>query len=594
MRTIRSMIPQNINQFKSIRSSIMFSFTVVVLLALVIFSQFSLIYTQDALVENSEEYTLQMVEQINSEIDSYISYMENISQMVSKNGFVERYFFADDQESADIYPQLLEQFDIVLEIRPDIYNIAAAASNGRYAINHGKSRLKNYEELQEMTWYQDTIRAKGESVLTPTHVQNAVIGDYQWVVTLSKALKNPLTGKYEGVFFIDLNYSIINSLCEKVSLGNKGYLFVINDNKDIVYHPKQQLVYSGMKKEYIDEVLAQKQGNFVTSEGKDSRLYTACRSEKTGWTVVGVSYMREFMKGWEQTRIVYILGAFVLLLLSMLLAMLLSRQVTRPIRQLKDAMKKVEKGDFTQVALKIKGINEVASLGKAFYIMTEKIQELMEENIQKQKEKRKSELNTLQAQINPHFLYNTLDSIIWMAESRKIPEVIQMTSTLAKLLRQSISNDAEIVPIKKEIEYTESYLTIQKMRYRDQLEFEIDIEERIMNVEIVKLVIQPLVENSIYHGIKNIKRKGKIVITGGFVGKDVVISIRDNGNGMTKECLAHILENKHSSSKSKHVGAFNVHNRLQLYYGDNYGLIYESSLGAGTTVFIKVPGNRGM
>lgn len=225
--------------------------------------------------------------------------------------------------------------------------------------------------------------------------------------------------------------------------------------------------------------------------------------------------------------------------------------------------------------------------------MTDKIQKLMEENTWEQEEKRKNELKALQSQINPHFLYNTLDSIIWMAESGKDQEVVLMTSALGKLLRQSISNEAEKVSIETEISYTRSYLTIQKMRYKDQLEYEIDIDEDIMKKEIVKLVIQPLVENSIYHGIKYLDGKGMIWITGGIVGDDIVLSVRDNGVGIGKDTITKIfegeMEKKSEGRNRNHVGIYNVHNRLQLHYGKKYGLSYRSAPGLGTTVFITIP-----
>ena len=210
----------------------------------------------------------------------------------------------------------------------------------------------------------------------------------------------------------------------------------------------------------------------------------------------------------------------------------------------------------------------------------------------------KSELQALQAQINPHFLYNTLDSIIWMAESGKNEEVVQMTSALAKLLRQSISNEDEIVTVEREIEYTRNYLAIQKLRYRDQLEYIIDIDEEVLHRKIVKLVIQPLVENAIYHGIKYLDGKGMLLILGEIRDGKVVITIRDNGVGMDEETLKHILEKKpepkeKQRKKTSHVGVYNVQNRLQLYYGKEYGLVYESMPGMGTGVSVIIPAEGG-
>ena len=154
-------------------------------------------------------------------------------------------------------------------------------------------------------------------------------------------------------------------------------------------------------------------------------------------------------------------------------------------------MKKVQEGDFSVSDVVVDSENEIGSLTKSFDAMTHRIQELMEQNVYEQEQKRKSELKALQSQINPHFLYNTLDSIIWMAEGKKNEEVVLMTASLARLLRQSISNEDEVVPIINEVEYAKSYLTIQKMRYKDKLEFQIDVDSSILYIPLIKLVLQP-------------------------------------------------------------------------------------------------------
>ena len=187
---------------------------------------------------------------------------------------------------------------------------------------------------------------------------------------------------------------------------------------------------------------------------------------------------------------------------ALLLAYLLSDEITKPIKALEHSMKEVEKGNFAHAALAVRDNNEIGNLSRSFNIMTEEIKNLIDQRDKEQQIKRRSELRALQSQINPHFLYNTLDSIIWMAEWGKNQEVVRMTSSLAKLLRRSISNEQEVVTVAEEVEYTESYLTIQKMRYKDKLEYEIAIEKEILEAKVVKLILQPLVENSIYHGIK--------------------------------------------------------------------------------------------
>ncbi|RDY27958.1 sensor histidine kinase, partial [Lachnotalea glycerini] len=379
-----------------------------------------------------------------------------------------------------------------------------------------------------------------------------------------------------------------NNLCEGISLGSKGYVFIVDSQGRIVYHPRQTLLYSGLKNEKVEEVLQGNQTNFTTSEGDESKLYTVFQSEKTGWTVVGVAYLSELMAGREKTQLAYLMTALFLILISGIIAIILSSEITKPLKELASSMKAVQEGHFEHAEIQVLEKNEIGMLSNSFNIMTQKIKELMEEIVREQKAKRKSELRALQSQINPHFLYNTLDSIIWMSESGKNQEVVLMTASLARLFRQSISNEDEIVSIRSELEYTKSYLTIQKMRYKDKLEFEFDVEEAIQEETIVKLVLQPLVENAIYHGIKYKEGKGFIKITGHREQNDIIISIEDNGKGMSAEELSHIFEKKNNARGSK-VGVNNVNNRLKLYYGSHYGLKYDSKMNDKTIVEVRIP-----
>ena len=578
-------------RFKNIRTSILVSFSVLIISALLIFTVFSMRYTEDAVIENSQDYAMQLVEQVNGNLDTYIDYMENIAYMITRNQdagiFLKDRMLAEDGEK-----RLTEQFQTILDSRPDISNIGILGENGKFLINRGNDNLNSYVTYKEVDWYQKAITQTEEylngrkAVISPSHVQNVIENAYPWVVTLSVPVTDQNTGEALGVFFADLNYSSIDSLGKNISLGNRGYVFIVDDEENIIYHPQQQLLYSGVKSELIAQVLEKDEGSFVVDAGNDSKVYTFRRSEKTGWTVVGVSYLSELMKNRDEIQNVYSLSAVALFIAAIFLASLISREISKPLRILQQSMKEVGE------ELVISGDNEIADLGMSFNLMKRKILQLMEQNVQEQKEKRKNELNAQQSQINPHFLYNTLDSIIWMAESGKNQEVVLMTSSLARLLRQSISNEDEIVTVEREIGYTKSYLTIQKMRYKDQLEFEINVQPDALPMPIVKLVVQPLVENAIYHGIKYAEDKGMIHIDVKLIRKNLVITIADNGPGMEKELLDHILDRREAGekkSKGGRVGVYNVHNRLQLYYGPEYGLSYQSVKGVGTIVSITVP-----
>lgn len=582
---------QNIYQYMNIRTSILISFSTLIVCALLVFVFVSVHYTENMVKSNSVDYTTKIIKQINTDMDSYISSMENISVLVSKNSDVQSYLFEDNSKAKEqtSYKHILELFETVKETRKDICNIAIVGTDGKSIINDGNDSISEYISLYELDWYRNAFLKAGKAFISSSHVQNLIKDNYKWVMTLSRTLRNPYTNEQEGVFFIDLNYNAISDLCENNSLGNKGYVFIIDENGNIIYHPKQQLLYSGLLTENIQDIVGHEDNYFVKKVKGDNYLYTFSKSKETGWTVVGVVYMDELMKNSKDMKILYGILTGFLLGLTMIISIVISKEITKPLKILKDSMKEVEKGNFESASIEVTERNEIGSLSRAFNIMMEEIQNLMEQNIQEQKQKRKSELKALQAQIKPHFLYNTLDSIIWMAEGNKTKDVVLMTSSLAKLLRQSISNEDEVVTIEKEISYVRSYLTIQKMRYKDKLEFEIKMESQIYHENIIKLVLQPIVENAIYHGIKYKEGKGMLLIEAHELKDEIEILIKDNGVGMTKDKLEHIFDANIVNEKSNGVGIHNVQMRLQLSYGKEYGLFYKSSPMEGTTVSIRIP-----
>lgn len=579
-------------RFRSIRTSIIFSFTLLIVFSLMVFLLLSLRFTRETVLENSTEYTSQLIGQVNNDIDSYIDHMENISFIVAGNSDVRDYLFLQElsqERELELRDRIAGVFKTITDTRSDIANIGLLPRNRECLINRGSAKLNPFIEVSELSWYQEAVAAGGNTVVSSSHVQNAIYGSYDWVVTLSCNIAGGERQETGGVFFVDLNYSAISDLCERLSLGNRGYIYILDRNGGIVYHPQQQLIYSGMKQELISEVMEAKESSFLTEDG---RLYTISRSEQTGWIVVGVSLVSELMRRADEARKIYLLIALALFMAALALAYLLSDEITKPVKSLEKSMKEVEKGNFAPAVMEVREENEIGHLRRNFNMMTEEIRKLMEQRDQEQQTKRKSELKALQAQINPHFLYNTLDSIIWMAEWGKNQEVVLMTSSLAKLLRRSISNEQEAVTVAEEVEYTETYLTIQKMRYKDKLEYEILVDPEILQKSVIKLVLQPLVENAIYHGIKYKEGKGLIRIRGFRQNERMILQVQDDGKGMEPETLAHIFEKHTKDTRSNGVGLNNVNERIQLYYGDDYGISFRSSPGEGTEATITLPFGR--
>ena len=593
----------------SIKKSIMQSFLVLVISTVVSFLVVSLPSTSHAVIRNSIDYGLQVNELINDEIDSYIAYMENIATFVAEDEDIPHYLFYSlyagenkdkilgnsnysavyDIDRESLFIRITDQFRVLMRSRTDIANIGIIYDEENYIFNDGADRINPNISPDTLHWVRETKQAVGGVSLSASHVQNLVADDYRWVITLSRVIRNPYTNERQGLFFIDLNYDTISNLCEKSAMGEHGYVFILDAAGNVIYHPKQQLLYTGLIEEEIDKGLSCGEDYFIT-DGRDGCLYTMSVSDKTGWTVVGVSYLDEMMETRRWITWTFFLTAVVLVSVAVLLSGFLADRITLPILKLRESMREVEKGNFEKASVVVTEKNEIGSLGNSFNLMTRKIQELMAQNVEEQKEKRKIELRALQSQINPHFLYNTLDSIIWMAESGENEEVVQMTAALATMMRQSFNNKAEIVSLEAEIEHVESYLMIQKLRYMDKLNFSVSLEEGIRECPIVKLVLQPLVENAIYHGIRYKNGSGTVRVIAKREGEEIHITVEDDGVGMSEQALQHIFDEHKVNYNSNGVGVYNVERRLKLYYGNAYGLFYESERNRGTRVLMKIPG----
>jgi two-component system sensor histidine kinase YesM len=303
--------------------------------------------------------------------------------------------------------------------------------------------------------------------------------------------------------------------------------------------------------------------------------------------------LREGLVRWVVVSIILMLAA---ILFSVVAAWSLSRSIYIPIKKLHDVTATITKNDL-QALVTSDNVDEITELGLSFNIMIGKIRELLDSKIKEQENLKKAEMRALQAQINPHFLYNTLDTIIWMAESKKNKQVIEIVSALSKFFRISLSKGKDWITIAEEIEQTRSYLTIQKIRYRDVLDFNIDFDEGVSDNTILKLILQPLVENALYHGIKNKRQGGTINVRAKMKNpNEVLLEVEDDGIGFTAEKLALLKDELADDSGDIRMesgfGIGNVNKRIKLYYGKQYGLSVRSEYNTGTCVTLVIPAKK--
>jgi two-component system, sensor histidine kinase YesM len=584
--------------FGTLGSRIYITFTVMIFATIFIMQLIAFRFTLNTVRNSTLETNQAMLGQLTRQIDSYIQGMERIASAVLDDPGLQRLLTEEGIGGDRLAVQTM--LTHYIQARDDISEILIFPPDGSVIASDPEMEINPWTDFTERPWYIEAVAAGGRIVVSGSYVQNLVKGQYSWVVSLSRQIIDADSGKELGVLLVDLKFNRIQELCQSMVIGKKGYNFVIDEQGNYVFHPTQQLVYSDLKREPIDRILdLTGYGERITySDGE--RYFMVDTSPLTGWHMVSVLRSDEIITEWSNVQIGYAIIGLVLFLIVGIATNSVTLGITKPIRQLQNTMKSVDTGDF-QLVGRIRATEEIRELAREYDIMVSRIRELMQENIREQELKRKSDLKALQAQINPHFLYNTLDSIIWMGEMKQHSEVVLMTSALSKLFRISISKGRELISIKDEIDHVQSYLTIEDMRYRNKFDYIIDVEPALYEFEILKITLQPLVENAIYHGIKEIDGRGRISIKGEKRDDTIVFTVQDNGRGMEAEKLRLLnsalkdpfQEQGRHARGGMGVGIRNVHARLMLYFGEDYGLSCESRRREGTTITILFPARKG-
>lgn len=570
---------------KSIQFIITASFTLITLLVMIVvsgilYNKFSGTAEQNAFLSNE-----QIVEQVKYNLEIYL---QNMAQVFEK---VDSKVRAGDAVSNE---RLLEQIGTILETRSDVVSMGLFGEDGTLINGLPASPMRANTRLTEQSWFRAALENPNHLTFSLPHVQNLYKGEYKWVVSMSKGIKINREGRtYNAVLLVDVNFRTIDDLLRRVSLGKKGYVYIIDDSAgNIVYHPQQQLIYAGLKYENVEQALKYTFGNYVDSSSGEKRLITIKTVNNIGWKIIGVSYMDEIVTTRKE------IGTFISWLLLfvivfvLLISAFMSARISMPIKRLERSMRKVEQGDF-DIHLEVQGEDEVGRLSRRFNFMVVRIRELMGQIIHEQEAKRKGELEVLQAQINPHFLYNTLNSVVRMAGSGKSEEVITMITSLSKFFRISLSKGKHIIPVQDELEHVRHYLIIQKMRYKRKFDFVIEADDEVLAVPTLKLILQPIVENAIYHAMEIMVDDGLIEIAAERLGSRVRLQVRDNGPGIPPDKLERLLSGDARSDEGSGVGVKNVHERIRLHFGESYGLEIESKLEVGTTVTLWIPFDSG-
>lgn len=574
----------------SLRTRMLLSNIVVALIPFLMFSIVSGSIFLDHAQKTAEEHSVQLIHQVSNSMDVYVETIEKMVNYIQLE-LQDTPFFTMETEDA---PGRESETDYIRSVLENVANshrevagIFIATKEDLY-VSTGMSRISR-DPFQNERWYREASENPEEiqliSVVTGRNIVTNRSYSIDDVFSLAKAVQDPETGEVLGVILLDIRHDIIQSSINGVTIGEKGFVFVMDQEDNIVYTPVNGIVYRVNPKwvKAMEPMSVQIQGGSYQIRSE--------LSPYTGWRTVGVFSMDEVMS--SVNTIVYILFTCVIisLVLVVIVSFKFSRTLTNPIFKLKRLMKQAESGDLT-VRFNFQHNDEIGELGQSFNHMIARIDQLIQMVYVEQENKRTAEMKSLQEQIKPHFLYNTLDTISWMARDYDAEDIVRLVDALTNMFRIGLSHGKDIITVKEEITHVSNYLYIQKIRYKDKLNYVIHVDESLYAVEVPKLILQPLVENAIYHGVKAKRGGGTITITGVPEGENLVFTVQDDGAGMLQEKVEEL--NRRMSERSvldekKSFGLFYIRERIQLCYGKGYGVHVESTLGEGTRVTITLP-----
>ena len=540
-------------------------------------------------------------------LNSYLEEVDSIAKNVNYNYYLQDYLETvikeDDYVDSGIgknmrsYEMSSQAFSDTLLSRADISSIMIFGKKKMLLNRSMYTYQKVALDYSKLDWYAKAVAKPQDAIITGPNRHSFFDTDDE-VISLSREVQSYENGTFRGVILINLNMNKITEICNSFQEKQENFICIINDKGELVY--EQQ---NGRERFAFDEKENRQELNTALGKTKESCFRLNYRGEKylitrtdmktTGWTLVSMVPYKSVMAETMAISGVMILAVAITLIVTLLLLNRILTGVVKPLKKLEKYMVQVNPDNMDQ-RMEILTDDEIGHLSMKFNQMMDCIRNLKEQVIEEQEDKRKYELQALQAQINPHFLYNTLDSIIWMAETND-SNIVAMTEALAKLFRISLNKGNEEISLERELEHVKNYLIIQSMRYADKFTYDIQTEGHVENCHVIKLILQPIVENCIYHGIKKKRGTGKITIRAYRREQNLIIEVSDDGCGMPEEICRKILSDEIESENisGSGIGVKNVNERIQLRFGKKYGLSYSSEEGVGTTVTYVLPYNEG-
>lgn len=600
LRFIEDMTLKMMNKINvSIRIKIVVIFVLSTIIPLGVFGAISYISYFNSMQETVSKHTSEIANQLNLNLKLFFSDINKIldsgndtliTDYLSESDPLKKYEYAKEiGVRFGLYKKFYSFETIVLDVNIIGLN-GNSISDRRGVYNYGWN-------LSENIIFKKTIESPDAvNIIIEENADSQYLRKItsKNVLSVAKVIRRPLTKEVKGLIIVDIDRKAIEEICS-IQLGNTGHFIVTDKDGGFIYYPELVGMPSKaiIEKELINRTNAQRDGYFIQNINGEKYFTVYNTLQMPGWKIIGIVKLNEIMQTAYDVKKWTIIIEIGLVFAVILLFSLITNSMTIPILELRSKMKMVESGDM-DVEAKYVYDDEISDLSKGFNIMIIKIKELMRKNAMHQENLKKSEFKALQAQINPHFLYNTLDAIVWSAEANNKKEVVNIAKYLSNYFRVALSKGREWIAVRDEVLHIESYLSIQKVRYRDILEYSIDIEPKIMDYRILKLTLQPLIENALYHGLKNKRGGGQIHISGKKLDDgNLVFQVSDNGIGISAnklDDLVHEINKEEFEIDMKNsFGLKNVNQRIKLYYGNQYGLSISSEQFIGTRVDIILP-----
>lgn len=512
------------------------------------------------LIQKEISAKTEAIEKSGNYIELYMSKLTTLSQVISHDKGVYDYLKNKDESEKN---RILSIIDNTLSTDPYIKSIILIRKDGAVISNEKNVNMEVSSDMMKEEWYVNSLM-NPMPVLNPLRKQSfSLDGMDDWVISVSREIADT-NGENLGVLLIDVKYQALHEYLQNQETGKNSDIVILDEDNRIVYY--KEIPYDSSQEKYLKNLKNIEEGY----NRKENTVTVKYPIKNTHWMLIEISYMQEIDSLKNHFFEMIVISCLASLLITVLISISVLRRITKPIKELEQHMNNFN-NDLSKINLKGDVSVEILSLQNHFNEMIDKIKYL-----------REYEINALYSQINPHFLYNTLDTIIWMAEFQDTEKVISITKALSNFFRISLSNGKEKIPLKEEINHIKEYLYIQKQRYEDKLEYKISIQPELENIEVPKIILQPFVENAIYHGIKNLDTTGIISIYSQIVDNKIELIIEDNGIGFE-------AAKKQALMKMGGVGIKNVNKRIQYYYGNEYGAKIDSSFKTGARIIITLP-----